>query len=54
MTEEQYTQRRAVIIGRIYLHSKTFSNGSPKFPRCLAADKKELEKLDREYELQNQ
>ena len=52
MTEEQYTDRRAAIIRRIYLHSATFSNGSYKFPRCLAADKRELKKLDEEHKLQ--
>lgn len=49
MTEQIYNQRRAAIISRIYRHNKTFSNGRAVFPRCLAADYRELEKLDREW-----
>lgn len=49
MTEAIYNQRRAAIISRIYRHERTLSNGRAVFPRCLAADYRELEKLDREW-----
>ena len=52
MTEKQYIERRAATISRIYRHADPFANGNPKFPRCLAADKRELKRLDEEYELQ--
>ena len=49
MTEQQYKTRRLTIEQKIYLHSRTNSSGKPVFPRCLAADYRELEKLDEEY-----
>ena len=50
MKEEIYTRRRAAIISRILLHDKKFSDGRPMFPKCLAANYRELEKLDKEWE----
>ena len=54
MTEEIYTRRRAAIISRILLHDKKFSDGRPMFPKCLAADYRELDKLDKEWEEENE
>lgn len=54
MTEEQYNQRHAIIMAKIYRHSEAMSNGSPKFPRCLKADMRELKKLEQEWILEKQ
>lgn len=54
MTEEQYEERRAAIMRRVYVHSETFANRKPKYPLCLKADLKELEKLDKEWRLSNE
>lgn len=50
MTEQQYEERRAMIMARIYRHEDTFADGRPKFPRCLKADINELKKLDQEWQ----
>ena len=49
MTEEQYQKRKAIIMAKIYKHSEPMASGHPKFPRCLRADYKELDKLEREW-----
>ena len=54
MTEDQYNQRHAIIMAKIYRHSEAMSNGSPKFPRCLKADIRELKKLEQEWILEKQ
>lgn len=54
MTEEQYTFRRAAIMARIYVHEDAYSDGRPKYPKCLRADMKELEELDREWREENE
>lgn len=50
MTEEQYNQRHAIIMAKIYRHSDAFSDGRPKYPRCLRADMRELDKLEEEWQ----
>ena len=54
MTESQYNTSRAEIIVRILRHEKQLSDGRYIFPRCLAADYRELDKLDRQWELLQQ
>lgn len=48
MTEYEY--RRAVIEQRIREHSVRRPDGSLMFPRCLAADLRQIELLEKEYE----
>lgn len=50
MNEETYYRIRAGILSRIYAHSRRTAKGTLLYPRSLAADKRELERLDREYE----
>jgi hypothetical protein len=50
MTEEAYMRRRAVIEARIIRHERRLADGRHAYPKCLAADYRELEKLNREYE----
>lgn len=54
MTEEQYLQRRAFIEAKIRKHKDQMANGSPKFPRCLRADYRELDKLEQEWTSEKQ
>lgn len=49
MTEEQYLNRRNAILAKMYRHEDTFADGRPKYPRCLAADMRELKALDEEW-----
>lgn len=49
MTEEQYEERREMIMERLRRHSETFSNRKPKYPRCLKADLNDLKRLEREW-----
>lgn len=49
MTEKDYEDRRAAIMRRVYQHSETFANRKPKFPLCLKADMRELDKLEQEW-----
>ena len=49
MTEQQYEERKQMIMTRIYRHSETFANRKPKFPLCLKADIRELDKLEQEW-----
>ena len=49
MTEEQFEERRQMIMARIYRHSETFADRKPKFPRCLRYDMKQLIKLEEEW-----
>lgn len=49
MTEDQYNQRHSIIMAKIYRHSDAFSDGRPKYPRCLKADMNELKKLEQEW-----
>ena len=49
MTEAQYQARRTAIMLRISRHDKRLSDGRYLYPRCLAADYRELDKLDKEY-----
>ena len=49
-----YVTRRAVIVSRILQHGKKFSDGKPMFPKCLAADYRALEKLDKEWDKNKQ
>lgn len=52
MTEEQYYDMRNAIMERIYRHEDKFADGRPKFPRCLRADMRDLEKLEKEWRAQ--
>lgn len=47
MTDEAYNRSRAEIIVRILRHEKRLADGRYIFPRCLAADYRELDKLDK-------
>lgn len=49
MTQDYYTQRREAILLRIQRHSRLLSDGRLAFPRSLAADKRQLKKLENEY-----
>jgi hypothetical protein len=53
MTEEQYEERRQMIMARIYRHEDTFADGRPKFPRCLKADMRDLQQLEKEWRESN-
>ena len=50
MTENQYQTSRAEIIVRIIRHEKQRFDGKYIFPRCLAADYRELDKLDKQWQ----
>ena len=54
MTRQQYETSRAEIIVRILRHEKTMSDGRYLFPRSLSADYRELDKLDKQWELLQQ
>lgn len=54
MTDEAYNRSRAEIIVRIMRHEKQLADGRYIFPRCLAADYRELDKLDKQWELLQQ
>jgi len=49
MTEDTYNRMHAAIQWRIQQHSRRLSDGRLLFPRCLAADYRELEKLESNY-----
>ena len=50
MTEEQYQRRKAMLLARIMRHEKRLANGRYAYPKSLAADYRELNKLNKEYE----
>ena len=50
MNEETYNKRRQAILEKIYRYEDTYSDGRPKYPRCLKAAMDELRKLDKEYQ----
>lgn len=48
MTDSQYETSRAEILVHIMRHNKKLYNGRYAFPRCLAADYRELDKLEKQ------
>ena len=54
MTDEAYNRSRAEIIVRIIRHEKRLADGRYIFPRCLAADYRELDKLDKLWQYQQE
>lgn len=53
MTEEEYEERRAAIMRRVYQHEDKLANGKPKFPMCLKADLRDLQQLEKEWRESN-
>ena len=53
MTQETYEKRRHAIMVKIYRYEDTYTDGRPKYPRCLRAAMDELKKLDEEYQREN-
>lgn len=49
MTEKDYEDRMAAIMRKMHQHSDTFADRRPKFPLCLKADMRELDKLKQEW-----
>lgn len=52
MNEQQYNTIRANIVVRILNHERKLYDGRYIFPRCLAADYRELNKLDKQWQTQ--
>lgn len=50
MTQETYEKRRHAIMVKIYRYEDTYTDGRPKYPRCLRAAMDELKKLNEEYQ----